>query len=404
MGGRPLDNDFKFASVEEIDEVINKYPCKEVSIEITEKCGLECLHCSSEATKDGWENELTFNEIKNIIMEGNTCLGTEVISLSGGDPILRKDFVDIVKFIDELKLNILVYSSGCILSDDCYTEEEISSGTRLTCFVDTNEYKEILPILRKPGNKIIYSLEGANRFSHEFITRIKGSFDATKECIMASAIDDKIYTEVHTCPMTINMNELRQMYELLDKSGVSRWSLLRLVPQGRCSGKNDFLVSNKKEFRFILDELAYLIRNYKAMGDKLSHTEIRVGDPLNFYAVMGKNYEDVMPMTTCSAAKNRVLIRANGECQFCVALKHAPNYNYGNVRENSLTYLWVKSDMAKQLRAFHEGGYQTLFGLCGSCPKLEICKGGCLSQRIAYTDSRNDSPHSLCPIAREEED
>ena len=366
------------SSPEKIEEVVKKYPCEEISIEITEECKCRCIHCSSEAG-NAWNNELSTGEIRELIKLGKEHLGTKVISLSGGDPVLRKDFVDIVKFIDSLGLNVLVYSSG--IADD------------MNPFIHTEKYSSIIEIMRKTGNKIIYSLEGGNRFSHEFITRVAGSWDIVTDCIRVTVISG-VYCEVHTCPMTTNMYELMDMYNVIASLGAARWSLLRIVPQGRCSEVR-YLIPNKAEFRVILNAIGDVMEDANDREKSGEYApEIRVGDPLNFYGCI---YEKpIMPMTSCSAAKDRILIRANGETQFCAALKHSTNHNYGNCRDTNLVDLWVDSEMANMLREFHEGGYKKIQGSCSTCKNLGQCRGGCVSQRIATHGDINIGPDPLC--------
>jgi AdoMet-dependent heme synthase len=272
------------ATQSEIDAVVSKYPCEEVSIEITERCDMKCIHCSSEATKEGWKNELSFVEIESIIHAAKNKLGTKVISLSGGDPIIREDFVDIVKMVDELDLNVLVYSSGGLFPDS----EMRMMEHNLMPFHMSKQYEDIKNIMRKKGNKMIYSLEGGNQFTHEFVTRRHGSWACTKDSIMKTAMDN-IYTEVHTCPMTVNLNELSNMYEILIQLGVDRWSFLRLVPQGRCS-EYDWLITDEREFKHLLKILAALM--VKSKLDSRTKMDIRIGDPLNFYACMHRNSTD----------------------------------------------------------------------------------------------------------------
>ena len=371
-----------------VEEVVAKYPCKEVSIEITEKCDQRCIHCSSEATKEGWKDELTTDEIFHTITQSKRYLGTEVISLSGGDPILRKDFVDIVKFIDSIGLNVLVYSSG----GQFLSDEDRKMEVDLCDFTLTKQFDEIVNILRSDGNKMIYSLEGGNRFSHEFITRRSGSWGCTNEAIR-NTIRRGIFTEVHTCPMTTNMYEFEDMYKMLSRIGVNRWSFLRLVPQGRCS-QVDYLITNPDEFRKLVTILARL----KSQSFEDEKMEIRIGDPLNFFDCITEYKDRVMPMTSCSAGKNRMLIRADGSAQFCAALKHSPNHDFGNIRKTDIVDLWCNSIMVKKLRAFHEFDYKVIGGECSACKHLEICKGGCLSQRIAAYGNMYEGPDPLCPV------
>lgn len=373
-----------------VEEVIAKYPCKELSIEITERCDQRCIHCSSEATEKGWENELTTNEIKMLIRKAKEFLGTEVISLSGGDPILHKDFVNIVEFIDEMKLNVLIYSSGGLFLDELSRKLEVD----LAPFTFIKELFKIIPIMKKPGNKMIYSLEGGNKFTHEFITRRSGSWACTEKSILET-VAMKIYTEVHTCPMTVNMFELIKMYDMLRGWGVNRWSFLRLVPQGRCSEVN-YLITDNDEFY----SLAGILASLKIRSKEDDKMEIRIGDPLNFFDCMAEYKDAVMPMTSCSAGKNRMLIRADGSAQFCAALKHSPSHDFGNVRKTDIVDLWCNSDMVKKLREFHEFKYKDINSECSVCRYLEICKGGCLSQRIAIYGSMYEGSDPLCPIMR----
>ena len=374
------------SSSEKVAEIVGKFPCEEISIEITEECNCKCIHCSSDAGK-AWEDELSMEEIKEIIRTGEEHLGTKVISLSGGDPILRKDFVDIVKYIDSLDLDILVYSSGVA-----------GEGGVFKPFINTETFSDIVEIMRnRPGNKMIYSLEGGSKFSHEFITRTRKSWEYVLKCIEITVVSG-IFCEVHTCPMTTNMNELHDIYNLLIGLGVSRWSLLRIVPQGRCSAV-EYLIPNKVEFRSILKRLEILMDDsFDRTSRGVFSPEIRVGDPLNFYACM--DALPIMPIATCSAAKDRILIRANGEAQFCAALKHNASYDYGNCRKTNLVDLWVDSDMANILRRFHEDGYKKIGGQCSECGNLEICRGGCVSQRIATYGDINIGPDPLCTFFR----
>jgi radical SAM protein with 4Fe4S-binding SPASM domain len=192
------------------------------------------------------------------------------------------------------------------------------------------------------------------------------------------------------------MYELESIYENLNSMGVNRWSLLRLVPQGRCS-KAKFLVPDHAEFLEMIDIIGNIIRK-KIKNPKKYKTWIRVGDPLNFFLLIEK-FKDIYPMTTCSAAKNRMLIRTNGEAQFCAALKHSPDYDYGNIYKNDIVNLWCFSEMAQKLREFHNTKYRKMTN-CGACKYIHVCRGGCLSQRIAKHGDIMKGPDPLCPILK----
>jgi len=161
-----------------------------------------------------------------------------------------------------------------------------------------------------------------------------------------------------------------------------------LVPQGRCP---DYLITSKMQF-FELQKI--MVELYDKYFDGFSDCDIdvRVGDPANFMFLLDESILN----HTCSAAKDRILIRSNGEAQFCAALKHSPEYDYGNIREHNLAWMWEESPMAKKLREFHEWGWKNMKGRCSKCDYLNICKGGCLSQRIYKYKDMYWGPDPLC--------
>nr|NIV11863.1 radical SAM protein [Fodinibius sp.] len=71
-------------------EAIHKdYTPSLISWNLTKMCNLKCPHCYMEAGKRA-ESELTLDECLSLIDEMKS-LGTEMIILTGGEPLLRKD-------------------------------------------------------------------------------------------------------------------------------------------------------------------------------------------------------------------------------------------------------------------------------------------------------------------------
>ena len=62
-----------------------------VSYAVTKACNLRCLHCHVEA-RDAMANELSLKEAMQAIDE-MALLGTEALIFSGGEPLLRKEFI-----------------------------------------------------------------------------------------------------------------------------------------------------------------------------------------------------------------------------------------------------------------------------------------------------------------------
>lgn len=103
------------------------YPNRYVSFVhfgITGKCNYKCKHCFMSAP-EGKLGELSYASIMNIIEQLDEC-GVMDVLLTGGEPLIRPDFPEIVKEISRRKMSIKqLYTNGALLNDkvlDCLQE------------------------------------------------------------------------------------------------------------------------------------------------------------------------------------------------------------------------------------------------------------------------------------------
>ncbi len=122
---------------------------------LTYRCNNNCRHCWNRVAncEKISQSELSLEQIKTIVNQARKN-GAREWSLSGGEPLLRGDFLDIFMYIKE-------NSAACSLN---------TNGTLIT--------RKIAPFLCGPGVKAI-SLYGATAKTHDYITRRPGSFEET---------------------------------------------------------------------------------------------------------------------------------------------------------------------------------------------------------------------------------
>ena len=71
-------------------------------ISVTDRCNLRCCYCMPEGVQDvGMKNILTFEEIWEIVRTG-VSLGITHIRITGGEPLMRKGCVDLIRGIREI--------------------------------------------------------------------------------------------------------------------------------------------------------------------------------------------------------------------------------------------------------------------------------------------------------------
>lgn len=97
-----------------------------VFLELTNNCNAHCLHCR-ENSGDSLQDELSTEEIKTVLDE---CLinGTKFIILTGGEPLLRTDVFEILKYSSQIGLKTLLATNGTLLN-----ERKVEFLSKLLC-------------------------------------------------------------------------------------------------------------------------------------------------------------------------------------------------------------------------------------------------------------------------------
>ena len=326
---------------------------KEVCLEITNACPMNCVHCSSFG-KSNLEEEMSLDEIKKVIAE-IAELGGEVIEISGGEPTIHPGLVEIIRCAKDFGLETRLYTSGFHFFEPMVNQ-----------------------LISSELDRVIFNLQGADRKTHECITRTKGSFGNVISSIKLVTRD--LWVGVHFVPMKPNFKELKNVIQLCCDLQVNEIGILRFVPQGCGEANRSWLELSKREFREVAEEA---IRQFHYLDDPM----IRIGNPFNFCSLMDSS----IPIQPCHAGLTSCLIKPNGEVAPCPAFKQNRNYAE-NIRKDALADIWRFSPIWNQFRTFD---YEKLKGPCKSCRHLPLCRGRCHSQRIlAFRDIyQGPDPH-----------
>jgi len=82
---------------------------------ITNRCNLHCKGCYNQALRQSPQEEMSEEKLKNIIAEAKD-LGISFIVIGGGEPLLRREIVEITKKFPEIIF--LVFTNGLLIDDD----------------------------------------------------------------------------------------------------------------------------------------------------------------------------------------------------------------------------------------------------------------------------------------------
>ena len=168
------------------------------SIELTARCNLRCVHCYCNLPpndQEAIEKELATEEIFNILDEIADA-GCLALLITGGEPLLRKDFLKIYTYAKKKGFIITLFTNGTLI---------------------TPEIADYL--VKWPPLKIEITLYGATMETHEKVTGIRGSYKNVQRGIDL-LMERQLPLGLKTMVMTLNKHEFQQMKEYAQALGV----------------------------------------------------------------------------------------------------------------------------------------------------------------------------------------
>ena len=345
-----------------------------VSYAVTRACNLCCLHCHVSA-REALPNELNLKEAMVAIEEMHS-LGTQAVVFSGGEPLLRKDFVlQLIEYCDDLGIITAMLSNGLLMTPHTALQ------------------------LQEAGLKVVgMPIDSVVPEKHDHLRNLPGTFNRTVQAIKTClAIDLEVV--VTTMALRDTYTEMPKRLEFLYDLGVDEAAVYDLVPVGRGKDVMDNAMT--------MEQRVNLIRWLQSRQEDTEMTfTMSGGTPLypEIAEEMHRNHGTkaknllikefwIHRGIGCHAGNMYFSLRPNGDVYPCTFLP----IKVGNIREQSLTEIWHKAPVLNALRQ-----RRTLKGKCGACEYRESC-GGCRGRAYACTgDYLEADPVCLRDLMRQE--
>ena len=358
--------------------MINKF--KELSIELTKKCVLDCIYCSSEAGIDE-EEELELERLIEIVEEAKS-LGVNTVSLSGGEFFLYTNYLEFFTFLKECGFNIIIYTSGI----------KMENGENKP--ISKKIFKKLTISENNP--KILINIQGYNKNTIEYINKVSNSFKIIRKSIK-NIKDAGLFLGANVVPFKENYRNLEKIYTFCLNNKFDQINFLRFVPQGRGLGVNFNLTPS--DFIILQKSLVKLLKRNK---DKNELIDIRLGHPINFLFLLGQNHLYQKEKTHyCRGGLDAPLMQPYGDVALCPAWKNLSKFRAGNMYKQSLSEIWNSYNFELFRDFIHKDYKIFLKNPCKNCEYLEECRGKCVAQRILVQGdiSKTDSLDELISYA-----
>lgn len=311
------------------------FPPVYVLWDCSRNCNLHCVHCG--ATKEKYSKEISSEEIKKVIDE-LSALKVRFFAVTGGEPLLRKDLLEILFYAHEKGIKTGIASNGYLI--DRKTAEQIKlAGV----------------------SSIQISLDGAMH-SHN---RIRGNNESFQRAVNSIKFLKEAGIPVVSVATTVtpaNLNELPELMDILTDLNVRLWRLCVVMPIGRAEDL-DFSLSSAQ-----LKQFFCFVKSNK------SKIEIKIGENLPFLADFEKQLRK-KPLL-CPVGFTACCIGVDGNVRGCPEQPDTEENREGSVLKKSFAEIWKNGFKKYRSR-------EILFKdkKCAECKKKLDCFGGCWVMR-----------------------
>lgn len=286
------------------------FGCKptNVIINITSSCSMHCLMCGCWRNKAHTQSELTIDEWKRIISELRQWAGIFRLTLSGGEPLMRKDIWELLAYCDTLSLPVVVVTNGALLG-----RQELSwlHRTRLS--------------------QLVISIDSLDASTHDYLRGCPGLLNHISDTLRRLKREPRRFVlATNTVISKYNVEELGRLARGLAEAGVQRISF---QPIQRTSFSQPTLwpyntdlwprnqTSIREGFKELLSE--------KKRGTPISHSKNELREFLAYFEAADRWKRD----RACSAGGTSLHIDAYGALRFCSLSENTVgDAIYGNLR------------------------------------------------------------------------
>lgn len=258
-----------------------------VRISLTDKCNFRCNYCMNENVEFMQEDELlTLDEI-NILVKTLKDLNIKKIRLTGGEPTLRPDIIDIAKNINKYFKSFSITTNGSLMY---YLAKDLKE----------NGLEEVN-----------FSLDSLNRENFKNITKRDDLESVLKG--LEKSIELGLKVKLNT---VIQKKNLSEVFDLIEFSAEKNLPIrfIELMPIGNNYSEDDFISENT------LKDIIKEKYNFEPVKEKFGY------GPSNYFFIKELNsyvgFISAMTHNFCSSC-NKIRIAANGDIYPCLAFDYA---------------------------------------------------------------------------------
>jgi radical SAM protein with 4Fe4S-binding SPASM domain len=313
-----------------------------LQFELTSRCNERCIHCYIPNGKKNSGFDMSFERFK-YILDQYAEMGGIHVTLSGGEALINKDIIKMLRYCREKDLKISLLTNLISLTD------------------------EQIKVLKEVNVSLVQvSLYSMDAELHDKITTVKGSFEKTKTAI------EKLHAA--DVPVQISCPVMKANKDGYDK-------VMEYAKSLRMKSQTDYIMMAQADLdtsnlanRLSLEETEKVIRDI--IDFDVDYKEIT----LEQESISSISIEEYAEMPLCGAGVNDLCVTVNGDVYPCSGWQ---DFVVGNVFKQSLKDIWENSPKLAEVRKVR----QKDFPKCLTCEARDYCNM-CLVRN--YNESGGD--------------
>lgn len=323
-----------------------------VSWNVTQACNLRCPHCYLAAGRPA-PHELSTDDGFGVIDQLRE-LGTELLILSGGEPLVRRDLFALARYASERGLMVVLGTNGTLLNEKA-AEKLKANGVQ----------------------GVGISLDSLDSVKHD---AFRGLPDAWERAVRAIelCVSHELEVAVQTSVLPMNYDEIPQMIGFAYEKGARAFNAYFLV----CTGRGERLTDiTPQQYEALLEYLigaqahySHEKRSFFVRAKCAPHVKRLAYEKLSHNARTDSGALGLLASAGCPAGTSYLRITPQGDVTPCPYLP----FVLGNVCQTSLRQIWEGSEILQKLWALE------LQGRCGICEFKRLCVG-CRARAFALT-------------------
>ena len=278
-------------------------------LELTLQCNERCFHCGSSCTPMRSEDQLSLAEYRAILeqVKEDFDLTKLQLCITGGEPLLRPDFFEILGYAHELGFRWGMTSNAILITP------------------------EIARRLAETGMETIsVSIDGL-RETHDLLRGTPGGYDLAMRGIRNLLELGRFRAvQVTTVVNHENIGELDELFAIMDGLDIDSWRVVNLEPIGRALQWPSRMLTREDYLR-----LFSFIREKRQAGYPVEYG-------CSHY--LGPAWERELRdwYWICNAGIYTASIMANGDIGACLDIERRPETIQGNIRQSRFRDVWEK--------------------------------------------------------------